>query len=166
MAATLLILTAILLNIPADECVEIIGGKEVRNHSVPFMALVRSREGICGGALIKPDWVLTAAHCQARKMTVTLGALSLTQKEKEKQQFTVTQTFPHNQFNNKTGENDLMLLKMNKPAILNKFVSTLALPKPQTDVRTKMQCSVAGWGITKPKKTQPSDKLMQVTNLN
>ncbi|EOA92879.1 Granzyme K, partial [Anas platyrhynchos] len=46
-------------------CVEIIGGAEVKPHSRPFMALIirEKTEVICGGALIKPNWVLTAAHC-------------------------------------------------------------------------------------------------------
>lgn len=46
-------------------CVEIIGGAEVNPHSRPFMALIikEKTKVICGGALIKPNWVLTAAHC-------------------------------------------------------------------------------------------------------
>lgn len=46
-------------------CADIIGGHEVKPHSRPFMALVMGPNGtFCGGALIKENWVLTAAHCK------------------------------------------------------------------------------------------------------
>uniref|UniRef100_A0A674M9E2 Peptidase S1 domain-containing protein n=1 Tax=Takifugu rubripes TaxID=31033 RepID=A0A674M9E2_TAKRU len=43
---------------------EIIGGKEVKPHSMPYMALVTNPKKLCGGTLINPKWVLTAAHCE------------------------------------------------------------------------------------------------------
>ncbi|MEE6515395.1 hypothetical protein FKM82_024146 [Ascaphus truei] len=49
----------LLLVIHGYACMEIIGGNEAVPHSRPYMALVNG----CGGTLIKPNWVLTAAHC-------------------------------------------------------------------------------------------------------
>ena len=45
--------------------VSIVGGKEIKAHSKPWMASIQvDKKHICGGFLIQDQWVLTAAHCK------------------------------------------------------------------------------------------------------
>ncbi|MEE6487442.1 hypothetical protein FKM82_014901 [Ascaphus truei] len=41
----------------------IIGGWEAEPHSRPYMVYCMVDGSSCGGSLIAPDWVMTAAHC-------------------------------------------------------------------------------------------------------
>uniref|UniRef100_A0A8D2NJP0 Peptidase S1 domain-containing protein n=1 Tax=Zosterops lateralis melanops TaxID=1220523 RepID=A0A8D2NJP0_ZOSLA len=53
---------------------QIIGGREVEPHSRPYMAYLQVQNGSehssCGGFLIRPDAVLSAAHCLEPKAQI------------------------------------------------------------------------------------------------
>uniref|UniRef100_UPI00398F6AD9 transmembrane protease serine 9-like n=1 Tax=Pristiophorus japonicus TaxID=55135 RepID=UPI00398F6AD9 len=165
-----ILLTNSLLSSTVGVCTEIIGGREVKPNSRPFMVSIQLNEQhICGGALIAPRWVLTAAHCQElyqmEHSKVVLGAHSLSKTQKGKKTIKVIKTFPHPMFDERTPENDIMLLQLAQEAILNKHVSTLKLPKSTEDVKAGTKCRVAGWGTTNPEILKASDTLREV-NVN
>ncbi|NXS69456.1 GRAA protein, partial [Pandion haliaetus] len=145
-------------------CVDIIGGNEVAPHSRPFMALINRANGkfICGGALIKENWVLTAAHCDVERGKVILGAHSQKAKEKEKQIIEIAKLIRYPCYHSDCKENDIMLLQLKKRARLTKAVQLIPLPTSDDDPKPGTTCTVAGWGQTQNDPGKISDTLREV----
>ncbi|KAJ8954189.1 hypothetical protein NQ318_005784, partial [Aromia moschata] len=141
----------------------IIGGEEVEAHSYPFVVallmIYGSEQYFCGGTLLYPGWVLTAAHCvdQIPDSTyVILGAHDVgAESEKGRIVIGASGYKVHEDWDNATLQNDVALIKLpyNPPSIYQKGNSSYA-----DEIGT-----IVGWGQTEVT-TTISNVLMKVNS--
>jgi len=129
----------------------IVGGTKAKHGDWPWQAQVRTSSGFtfCGGTLIAPQWVVTASHCLERKkasdIRIRMGAWR--RSGRDGQDFRVTQIIMHESYHKPTTyAYDIALLKLDKPAMMNKYVNLACLPETINEPDDGDSCWVTGWG--------------------
>ncbi|ODM99663.1 Transmembrane protease serine 9 [Orchesella cincta] len=140
-----------------DERLRIIGGTQTTDGEIPYQILLQNRGRYsCGGSFIIVNgvhFVLTAAHCvrDARnpsRYTVVAGENDLATISGHEQRRTVTRVLVHPEYRHRTFENDIALLAIDKPFVINEFVSPI--PLPTQGQKTRGEVVASGWGYTLP----------------
>lgn len=122
---------------------KIIGGRAARKGEWPWQVAIlnRFKEAFCGGTLIAPRWVLTAAHCVRKVLFVRIGGLpchglldfesyiictslgehNLNYEDGTEIQLRVMKSYTHPNFDKRTVDSDVALLRWVCNYILVKY---------------------------------------------
>ncbi|KGL87069.1 Trypsin, partial [Charadrius vociferus] len=129
-----------------DDDDKIVGGYTCAPNSVPYQVSLNAGYHFCGGSLISSQWVVSAAHCYKSRIQVQLGKHNLELTESTEQFINSAKVIRHPGYSSMTLDNDIMLIKLDVPAQLNRAVQTV--PLPTSCVATGTTCLISGWGNT------------------
>nr|CAH0107898.1 unnamed protein product [Daphnia galeata] len=157
--------------------VGIVGGTEATPNSWPFIVGLRTDPDVgergsvsCGGSLISPTRILTAAHCvneltvsEIESMTVSLGMHTQGHVDKTfndaQQTRRVTRVVYHKDYNAKTNIFDIAILTIDPPISYSKVISPVCLPPASTavDQFSGKDAAIMGWGALKNGGDSPNE---------
>ncbi|XP_072325070.1 trypsin-like [Scyliorhinus torazame] len=129
---------------PSDD--KIVGGYQCTKHSVPWIVSLNVGWHMCGGSLIHPNWVASAAHCYKSRIQVRVGEHNIQVNEGTEQFIESSKVIKHPAYNYYNLDNDIMLIKLSTPATFNRNVGSIALPS--SCAYAGEMCLISGWGNT------------------
>jgi secreted trypsin-like serine protease len=150
---------------------KVIGGEDARIDDHPWqVALLVSwivdpvKAQFCGGSLVQPNWVVTAAHCvdggtKREDVHVLSGADKLSDTAAKRSN--VEAIFVHEAYDPDTQDNDVALLKL-RDSVKGSTIETVSASDEEEVVKWGETARVTGWGVADDGFPSPQLKVVGV----
>ncbi|CAF2395363.1 unnamed protein product [Rotaria sp. Silwood2] len=158
---------------------KIVGGEEAISSSWGWAVSLRDDgdNHICGGAIISPKYVVTAAHCVSDQnslstgMSVAVGMNRLSESDTVGQVRKVAEIIQHPRYDDSTHTNDIAVLRLNSSLDLSISASIVRLCLPRINVTSDIgkyppdstPLIAIGWGTLFFGSQNLPNQLQQVT---
>ncbi|KAF7660256.1 hypothetical protein LDENG_00285220 [Lucifuga dentata] len=142
------------VNISQTVQTRVVGANHCPAGECPWQVLVQHQgSSHCGGVLVRPDWVITAAHCihgnNLHNLTVVAGEHNLDADEGTEQRIPISMAIAHEGYVPLTGDSDVALLRLSRPVTLGRHAIPICLPAKDFAERELLPVryhTVSGWG--------------------
>ncbi|NXU77686.1 ACRO protein, partial [Oreotrochilus melanogaster] len=150
----------------------VVGGRDTRPGAWPWTVSIQNpwkigTGHVCGGSLISPQWVLSAAHCFIRARCPVCSTTSSSHLGTMARAWRLPA-----QLGRRIGSchcllvacseaNDIALLELDQPVQCSPYIQTACVPNASLRVSELTACYVSGWGATAARSRGSSDVLQE-----
>ncbi|XP_042814995.1 transmembrane protease serine 4 [Panthera tigris] len=143
----------------------VVGGEAASVDSWPWQVSIQyNKQHICGGSILDPHWILTAAHCFRKHLDVPNWKVRAgSDKLGNFPSLPVADIFVIELNTTYPKEKDIALVKLQSPLTFSGTVRPICLPFFDEELPPATPLWVIGWGFTEQDGGKMSDTLLQAS---